>query len=104
MHKEFMTETIMFRYKKNCAHYGFSLYRAPLASASPPSGMPSNALQTSLCPTDLNRWVLEVTWDPGRGSAIGRVILSIEIEDLTRPQLTLVDIPGLIDAEIKGAT
>jgi hypothetical protein len=41
---------------------------------------------------------------PGRGSAIGRVILSIEIEDLTRPQLTLVDIPGLIDAEIKGVS
>ena len=36
--------------------------------------------------------------------AFARDILSIEIEGPNRPQLTLVDIPGLIEAETKGVT
>ena len=36
--------------------------------------------------------------------AFSRDILSIEIEGPSRPQLTLVDIPGLIHAETKGVT
>jgi GTPase SAR1 family protein len=36
--------------------------------------------------------------------AFARDVLSIEIEGPTRPQLTLVDVPGLIQTETKGVT
>lgn len=40
----------------------------------------------------------------GTGRAFTRDILSIEIEGLSRPQLSLVDLPGLIQNESKGVT
>lgn len=45
--------------------------------------------------------------DPTSGSnsrVFSRDVLSVEIEGPSRPQLTLVDIPGLIQNETKGAT
>ncbi len=42
---------------------------------------------------------------PGaKSSAFARDVLSIEIEGPSRPQLTLVDIPGLIQTDTKGLT
>jgi hypothetical protein len=39
-----------------------------------------------------------------RSGAFARDVLSIEIEGPSRPQLTLVDIPGLIANATKGVT
>lgn len=41
---------------------------------------------------------------PGNGSAFAKDTLSIEIQGPDRPQLTLVDIPGLIQASTKGVS
>jgi len=51
--------------------------------------------------------VMDVDSGPASGSqprAFARDVLSIEIEGSSRPQLTLVDIPGLIQTDTKGVT
>ena len=51
--------------------------------------------------------VMDVDTGPASGSqprAFARDVLSIEIEGSSRPQLTLVDIPGLIQTDTKGVT
>ena len=56
---------------------------------------------------DVAKAAMDADGDPTAGSkpkAFSRDILSIEIEGPSRPQLTLVDIPGLIHAETKGVT
>lgn len=39
-----------------------------------------------------------------QSSAFARDVLSVEIDGPSRPQLTLVDLPGLIQNETKGVT
>lgn len=51
--------------------------------------------------------VMDIGGNPKSGSkpsAFARDVLSIEIEGPSRPQLTLVDIPGLIQTDTKGVT
>lgn len=42
--------------------------------------------------------------DLGAGKAFAKDVLSIDIEGPSRPQLSLVDLPGLIQNESKGIT
>ena len=56
---------------------------------------------------DVAKAAMDADGSPTAGfkpKAFSRDILSIEIEGPSRPQLTLVDIPGLIHAETKGVT
>ena len=56
---------------------------------------------------DVAKAVMDADGSPtaeSKSKAFSRDILSIEIEGPSRPQLTLVDIPGLIHAETKGVT
>ncbi len=56
---------------------------------------------------DVAKAAMDANGTPTAGfkpKAFSRDILSIEIEGPSRPQLTLVDIPGLIHAETKGVT
>ena len=56
---------------------------------------------------DVAKAAMDAQGNPTAGSkpkAFSRDILSIEIEGPSRPQLTLVDIPGLIQTDTKGVT
>ena len=56
---------------------------------------------------DVAKGAMDAHTSPTAGSkpkAFSRDILSIEIEGPSRPQLTLVDIPGLIQTDTKGVT
>lgn len=43
----------------------------------------------------------DLSW---KASAFAKDVLSIEIEGPSRPQLTLVDLPGLVQTQTKGVT